>query len=66
MLSHLLGCILRISIHVRTQRTLTSSKEQARGPRTARAPFVIPPARPERTAYVYIFNADSQVRPHGR
>ena len=22
------------------------------------------PARPERTAYVYIFNADSQVRPH--
>jgi hypothetical protein len=44
MLSHLLGCILRISIHVRAQRTLLHAAfTQARGPRTARAPFVIPP-----------------------
>ena len=60
MLSHLFGCILRISIHA--QRTLTSRSSGAVLVR--RVHLRHSPARPERTAYVYIFNADSQVRPH--
>ena len=62
MLSHLFGCILRISIHVRAQHTLTSRSSGAVLVR--RVHLRHSPARPERTAYVYIFNADSQVRPH--
>jgi hypothetical protein len=54
--------ILRTSIHVRAQRTLTSRSSGAVLVR--RVHLRHSPARPERTAYVYIFNADSQVRPH--